>query len=65
MTQETCLQGFQPGPTQNTATEERYEISETGSGGLSREKKDVDQLHGHSAADLGFCFRICKKQVFS
>ena len=29
------------------------------------ENKGADQLRGHREADLRFCFRICKKPVFS
>ena len=29
------------------------------------ENKDADQLRGFSEPDLRFCFRICKKPVFS
>ena len=32
---------------------------------LCSENKSTDQLHGYRAADLGICFHICKKQVFS
>ena len=28
---------------------------------LCSENKNADQLHGHRAADLRLCFRICKK----
>ena len=32
---------------------------------LCSENKGADQLRGHCEADLGLCFRICKKPVFS
>ena len=32
---------------------------------LYGENKDTDQLCDYRAADLGLCFRICEKQVFS
>ena len=32
---------------------------------LCSKNNGADQLHGYHAADLGLCFCICKKQVFS
>ena len=32
---------------------------------LCSENKGADQLRGYREADLGLCFRICKKPVFS
>ena len=32
---------------------------------LCSENKGADQLRGYHEADLGLCFRICKKPVFS
>ena len=32
---------------------------------LCSENKGADQLRGYHKADLRFCFRICKKPVFS
>ena len=32
---------------------------------LCSENKGADQLRGHREADLGLCFRLCKKPVFS
>ena len=54
-----------------TATEDglRLEISYLGRRGIvlsvHRKNKGADQLRGYCEADLCFCFRICKKLVFS
>ena len=32
---------------------------------LCVENKGADQLQGYPEADLGICFHMCKKQVFS
>ena len=55
-----------------TATEDglRLEISDLESSleglyYLCSENKGADQLRGYREADLGLCFGICKKPVFS
>ena len=70
--EKTGLRGFRPGPTQTGLYNNRrwlealkIGLRKLGDCNIYSENKGADQLRSYCAANLLFCFRICKKPVFS